>query len=930
MANWSTLKAAIASIIKTNGNKEITGQLLQNVLNNIVSSVGENSTFAGIATPATNPGVPDGNVFYLATEAGIYANFNGIEIATGEAVILEWRGSWVKKTSGFATQQQLSEIESLISNVSNFNNDGYLYFDGKILTSLPGKFKHTGYLKIDINYPIVLKADTANEYLNYICFYDADKKFISGLSNTETERTVNTIQPDSIPETTRYIIVCDNAGNSDSFVAYHPFMEQNVHRFVDTPKGNNIYCPLYSININNLLNSTLYDMPIHIKRDRNYNTLTISKRYLNYYLVIHFYDVDNVLISSVKNKFEGTIDIPSTCEYIGFSDYGKELKDDSKSMVNWGSEVMDYEPYDSYFMQAVINKEYFNTYAKNAGIQFAFKNKGFVSVSGTINTTQAPESFRHTDYIKIDKSCPIMYLGDNANQYTNVISYYDVDKKYISGISNIDTAEKILHIIPVEDIPENTRYVICTATTEQVNDNSAYFLCTPFNNADNFTRIVDIPIGKNIYNQKFKYLDTLTYDKKVKCPVIIKRDENHNQLTISKRAKNYYLIVSFLDADFVEISRIVDKRAGDTLDIPTSCQYIQFTDYVSELVVCGTMVNWGSEVMEYEPYISILSNSEENFHKNRIYNKEISALTTGSLAIDNVPNVKFNQTISLTARLGEIGKITLSHGKILYAAGIVEIDDTNIYTYTSTPQLSETIPHGLTFNSFVQCVIRQNDNDTATIIIRTLGGVFKKDNIPFLGCRDNVMLEAESSNLTDIKLSYTCSDFSKDIWSFGDSYFDFIPAKLKELGYNNSLFDAFSGRNSVQAIQSLKKMIGIIGIPKIIYWAVGMNDADTAESVNTNWKNSLEELEGICYKYNVELILSTIPNIPTGNHTLKNEIVKSSGYKYVDINKAVGADISTDWYSGLIGGDKVHPQRGTGDYVIAMAVINTIPGLRLI
>lgn len=180
MANWSTLKAAIASIIKTNGNKEITGQLLQNVLNNIVSSVGENSTFAGIATPATNPGVPDGNVFYLATEAGIYANFNGIEIATGEAVILEWRGSWVKKTSGFATQQQLSEIESLISNVSNFNNDGYLYFDGRILTNLPGKFKHTGYLKIDINYPIVLKADTTNEYLNYICFYDADKKFISG------------------------------------------------------------------------------------------------------------------------------------------------------------------------------------------------------------------------------------------------------------------------------------------------------------------------------------------------------------------------------------------------------------------------------------------------------------------------------------------------------------------------------------------------------------------------------------------------------------------------------------------------------------------------------------------------------------------------------------------------------------------------------
>lgn len=124
MANWSTLKAAIASIIKTNGNKEITGQLLQNVLNNIVSSVGENSTFAGIATPSTNPGAPDGNVFYLVTEAGTYSNFNGIEITSGEAVILEWRGSWVKKTTGFATQQQLSELETFFAKKIDINTDG--------------------------------------------------------------------------------------------------------------------------------------------------------------------------------------------------------------------------------------------------------------------------------------------------------------------------------------------------------------------------------------------------------------------------------------------------------------------------------------------------------------------------------------------------------------------------------------------------------------------------------------------------------------------------------------------------------------------------------------------------------------------------------------------------------------------------------------
>lgn len=123
MANWSDLKASVAEVIKTNSNQEITGQILQNTLNSIISNVGANATFAGIAMPTTNPGTPDGNLFYLATEPGTYANFNGIEIADGEAVILEWRGSWTKKTSGFATQKKLTELKSRIIS--------YLYTSGQ-------------------------------------------------------------------------------------------------------------------------------------------------------------------------------------------------------------------------------------------------------------------------------------------------------------------------------------------------------------------------------------------------------------------------------------------------------------------------------------------------------------------------------------------------------------------------------------------------------------------------------------------------------------------------------------------------------------------------------------------------------------------------------------------------------------------------------
>ena len=115
MGTYEELKAAIQQVIRTNGNNEITGALLQNALLSIVNVVGANATFAGIATPNTNPGTADQNVFYLATEAGTYVNFGGIEINMGEAVILSNKtGNWVKTTSGFATQQQLTELESYI------------------------------------------------------------------------------------------------------------------------------------------------------------------------------------------------------------------------------------------------------------------------------------------------------------------------------------------------------------------------------------------------------------------------------------------------------------------------------------------------------------------------------------------------------------------------------------------------------------------------------------------------------------------------------------------------------------------------------------------------------------------------------------------------------------------------------------------------
>lgn len=75
MANYDNLKESVSDAIKTNGNNEITGALLQNTLLTIINTLGKNATFAGIAKLSTNPGTPDGNVFYLAADFGTYNNF---------------------------------------------------------------------------------------------------------------------------------------------------------------------------------------------------------------------------------------------------------------------------------------------------------------------------------------------------------------------------------------------------------------------------------------------------------------------------------------------------------------------------------------------------------------------------------------------------------------------------------------------------------------------------------------------------------------------------------------------------------------------------------------------------------------------------------------------------------------------------------------
>ena len=235
MANWSDLKAAVAKVIKTNGNQEITGAVLQNVLNNIISNVGENSTFAGIATPSTNPGAPDGPVFYLATRAGTYANFNGIAIIDGEAVILEWKGSWTKKVTGFATQEQLSKIEkrgreiTLADDLKNVNKS--LKTDG----TLKDTSSWVTYYKVPIT-----KGDSFIADFSLIPTSEGTTVCVIYNSNGAVTETINEKKIDYTFTQDGFISFCFYAYSSNNFYNIYSFRHLNntIKQIVD---GESLY-----------------------------------------------------------------------------------------------------------------------------------------------------------------------------------------------------------------------------------------------------------------------------------------------------------------------------------------------------------------------------------------------------------------------------------------------------------------------------------------------------------------------------------------------------------------------------------------------------------------------------------------------------------------------------------------------------------------
>lgn len=95
-----TTQQIIDFINSTSQPNSITGKILAEALNGLIAK----SSYAGVAKLSTEPGTPEGSVFYIATEAGTFTHFNNAVVKAGEfAVFVYKNGSWLKESVDVAS-----------------------------------------------------------------------------------------------------------------------------------------------------------------------------------------------------------------------------------------------------------------------------------------------------------------------------------------------------------------------------------------------------------------------------------------------------------------------------------------------------------------------------------------------------------------------------------------------------------------------------------------------------------------------------------------------------------------------------------------------------------------------------------------------------------------------------------------------------------
>lgn len=478
MGNYEELKTAVQTVIKQNGNEEITGQVMQNTLLNIISTIGANATFAGIATPDTAPGTPDQNVFYLAGTPGTYSNFGGYVLAEGLVMFENSTGTFTAVNLGINSDNVRMKFLADKSIIGMVNIDpNHLYnipttggSDGKYIVDVNSQYD-TGWIVVP---EYGGKMSVSGATIVHISFFNdvlpSGSAFISSVASGFTNITIPdyaklalvTLLRSANPEGYKNLIVTQPGGAVKR-------MELDA---AQETNNNNIL----------LLKERLYkNRSFSGKVDIDANMLVnIISGNVNYIPDTAF-DVAFVDIFDKSKYLEIT---GATIVRVSFfSDYEINTANYISNTTNYITTIPSNAVMATITLRKTDNTDGYNNLRvnqngaapsslrllQNTGELFTEKSLNF-DRSGNPRTTTA--YLTTTGFLPITGKDDIVVKGAN-NASIPAITFWDAHYKFIAPIAQTEQATNRVYTVAAADIPAGAKYIRCTRN-ENVDATDSY------------------------------------------------------------------------------------------------------------------------------------------------------------------------------------------------------------------------------------------------------------------------------------------------------------------------------------------------------------------------------------------------------------------------------------------------------------------------
>ena len=366
---------------------------------------------------------------------------------------------------------------------------------------------------------------------------------------------------------------------------------------------------------------------------------------------------------------------------------------------------------------------------------------------------------------------------------------------------------------------------------------------------------------------------------------------------------------------------LVNKETADSIDVPCDARYFALSTNIKNDIKRKIYTDLSLENLKNNLGINnlnaILEKKKQSFEwKGNL--RPNSDIDTGYGYSPKV-GLKFG----FYAEFSTFDSITIQLDA--YSPNCIVVDKTNV-TLKSRFMEDVILPHGIDISGHIMFNAICSDPNNISVSISSNGVQNTVTGAFSVTAYEKFHLINGNSALTNCIFTFGCNGINSNIWAIGDSYFGATnPARwvywMFKNGFNkNTLFCGSTGSGENEAEIWINSLFNQ-GTPKMLVWAHGMNYAsDGTDAPASGWLNETEKLIKKCTDLGVEIILCTIPSVPSKNHEQKNLWVRNSGYRYIDFAKAVGADASGTWYTGMLSSDNVHPSESGAIALYNMAL----------